>query len=97
METRITRRKMVLLEALMSGPGYGKELVERVTASTGERAAVAKGYAYAALRALERTGLVHGYDAPVPKLRGRLVRHYAVTESGAAVVASGAAALARAS
>src|SRR5690349_3452321 len=75
--------KTFLLQALMSGPGYGLELIERVRERSGGRVGLNQGAVYPALRALEREGLVTSYDGEtVPERAGRPRRYYKITAEG---------------
>jgi hypothetical protein len=50
--------KAALIQALVTGPGYGLELQERIRERTGGRVRLHSGSLYPALRALERERLV---------------------------------------
>lgn len=75
--------KMALLQALMSAPGYGLQLIERIQGRTGGRLKLFQGSVYPALRALESDGLVESYDAETAAGRGgRPRRYYRITAEG---------------
>jgi PadR family transcriptional regulator len=78
--------KAALLQALISGPGYGLELIERVAKKTESRIALHEGSVYPALRALEREGLIRSYSGdPLPERGGRPRRYYELTAEGCRV------------
>jgi PadR family transcriptional regulator PadR len=78
--------KAALLHALISGPGYGLELMDRVRDSTDGKLTLRDGSVYPALRALENEGLVESYDGePLPERAGRPRRYYRITAEGAKV------------
>jgi len=68
--------KTALLAALVSGPGFGLELIERVLKCSGGRVALNQGSAYPALRALEREGMVKSYEGEANAERGGRPRIY---------------------
>lgn len=75
--------KAALLQALISGPGYGLELIERVAQKTEGKIALHEGSVYPALRTLEREGLVRSYSSdPSPERSGRPRRYYELTAEG---------------
>lgn len=72
-----------LLQALLSGPGYGLELIERVEERTQGRVTLNQGNTYPALRTLEREGLVESYKSEGPQERGGRPRiYYRLTGDG---------------
>jgi len=72
-----------LLQALLSGPGYGLELMERVKGKTQGNVTLNQGNTYPALRALERDGLVESYKGEGPQERGGRPRiYYRLTGEG---------------
>jgi PadR family transcriptional regulator PadR len=76
--------KAALLQALVSGDGFGLELIERVKERTNGEIALHQGSVYPALRALEREGLVESYEGEiVPERGGRPRRYYYLTAEGA--------------
>lgn len=80
--------KAALLQALISGPGYGLELIERVAKKTEGKIALHEGSVYPALRALEREGLVRSYGGdPLPERGGRPRRYYELTAEGSRAAA----------
>ena len=82
METPITA-KAAILQALISGRGYGLDLIERVKERTGGHLILSQGSVYPALRALEREGLVESYEGdPSPERNGRPRRYYELTAEG---------------
>ena len=72
-----------LLQALLSGPGYGLELIERVKERTQGKVTLNQGNTYPALRALEREGFVESYKSEGPQERGGRPRiYYRLTGEG---------------
>jgi PadR family transcriptional regulator PadR len=72
-----------LLQALISGDGYGLELIERVDERTQGKLRLAHGQVYPALRQLERDGLVESYRGEtVPDRAGRPRIYYRLTGEG---------------
>jgi PadR family transcriptional regulator, regulatory protein PadR len=75
--------KVALLQALISGPGFGLDLIDRVKEKTHGAVALGQGSVYPALRDLERAGLVTSYDGePAPERGGRPRRYYKITADG---------------
>ncbi len=76
--------KAGLLQALISSPGFGLDLIERVATRTGGKVTLHQGSVYPALRAMEREGLVESYDGedPPPERGGRPRRYYKLTAKG---------------
>ena len=72
--------KAALLQALTTGPGYGLELLERISDRTGDRVRLRLGSLYPALRALQQEGLVRSWDRS--RRRGRPRRYYELTIKG---------------
>ena len=88
MDTPVTA-KAALLQALLSGRGYGLDLIERVKERTNGQIVVRQGSIYPALRALEREGLLISYEAdPSPERGGRPRRYYELTAEGRRVAFS---------
>ena len=77
--------KAALLQALISGPGFGLELIERVEQRTKGKISLHQGSIYPALRDMERDGLVESYNGGevVPERGGRPRRYYRLTAKGA--------------
>ncbi|WP_437907024.1 PadR family transcriptional regulator [Sorangium sp. So ce327] len=76
--------KAALLQALISGPGYGLDLIERVKKHTSGRLVLGQGSVYPALRELEREGLLDSYEGePIPERGGRPRRYYKLNAIGA--------------
>lgn len=76
--------KAALLQALISGPGFGLDLIERVKVRTAGRLVLGEGSVYPALRAMEREGLLEGFDGEsAPERGGRPRRYYRLTALGA--------------
>lgn len=76
--------KAALLQALISGPGFGLELMERVKDRSSGQLMLHQGSVYPALRSLEREGLVRSYDGEsVAERGGRPRRYYELTAAGA--------------
>lgn len=87
MESPITA-KAALLQALVSGPGYGLDLIQRIQTSTGGRLTLAQGSVYPALKALEWDGLAESYDGtPTPERGGRPRRYFKLSVRGVQVAA----------
>ena len=75
--------KTALLAALVGGPGFGLELIDRVSARTLGLVKLNQGSVYPALRALEQDGLVRSYDGETNEDRGgRPRRYYELTGDG---------------
>jgi PadR family transcriptional regulator PadR len=75
--------KCALLQALISGDGYGLELIERVRERTGGRIRFGQGTIYPALRDLEREGLIESFEGEtVPERAGRPRVYYRLTGEG---------------
>jgi PadR family transcriptional regulator PadR len=82
METPLTA-KAVILQALISGPAFGIEVIERVSKGSRGTLRLHQGSAYPALRALERAGLVRSWEGPPEEVRaGRPRRYYELTAAG---------------
>ncbi|HEY2030783.1 MAG TPA: PadR family transcriptional regulator [Myxococcales bacterium] len=82
METIITAQA-ALLQALIRGPGYGLDLIDRVREQTDGRVDLKNGSVYPALRTLEREGFVTSYEADASRERGgRPRRYYKLTAEG---------------
>ncbi|MCB9762277.1 MAG: helix-turn-helix transcriptional regulator [Alphaproteobacteria bacterium] len=83
METPITA-KAALLQALVKGPGFGLELIDRVQERTNGAVVLHQGSVYPALRKLEAEGLIESYEGePMPERGGRPRRYYRLTAEGA--------------
>jgi len=79
----IVDTKSALLQALISGEGYGLELIERIRARTEGKVALLQGRVYPALRELEIDGLVKSYETePLAERGGRPRRYYRLTAEG---------------
>ena len=75
--------KTALLQALISGEGYGLELADRIREKSGGRVNLGQGTLYPALRALEREGLVRTWKTdPLPERGGRPRVMYELTADG---------------
>lgn len=75
--------KTALLQALVSGDGYGLELIERVRERTDGKIKLHQGSVYPALRSMEREGLVESYEGDATAERGgRPRRYYRITAEG---------------
>jgi PadR family transcriptional regulator, regulatory protein PadR len=78
--------KAALLQALVSGDGYGLDLIERVKEQTDGAVVLGQGSVYPALRELEEDGLLKSYEGePLPERGGRPRRYYKLTALGAKV------------
>lgn len=76
--------KAALLQALISGPGYGLDLIERVSKHTNGAIQLCQGSVYPALRDLEEDGLLKSFESePIPERGGRPRRYYKLTAKGA--------------
>ncbi len=53
--------RAAVMQALISGGGFGLDLIERIRAASGGAVVMCQGAIYPALRDLEREGLVRGY------------------------------------
>jgi PadR family transcriptional regulator PadR len=86
--------KGAILQALITGPAYGLEVIDRVREKTGGEVELHQGSAYPALRALEREGLVRSWEgAPIESRAGRPRRYYELTADGLRTARSHRAAL----
>jgi len=75
--------RSALLQALIEGPSYGLELIERVRQRTNGKMKIVQGRVYPALRELEDDGLLESYDSePVSERGGRPRRYYRLTAEG---------------
>lgn len=75
--------KAALLQALISGPGYGLDLIERVKKQTNGKLELGQGSVYPALRDLEREGFLDSYEGePMPERGGRPRRYYKLNALG---------------
>jgi PadR family transcriptional regulator PadR len=75
--------KAALLQVLISGEGYGLDLIERVKTRTKGAVVLGAGSVYPALRELEREGLVESYTADAsPERGGRPRVYYRITADG---------------
>lgn len=80
MESSFTARG-ALIQALRQGPGYGRELAERVFAATKKR--LPPGTVYPALEALRRAGLARAWKVvPGERRGGRSRTYYELTYRG---------------
>ncbi len=78
-----------LLQALIEGPSYGLELIDRVEQAIQGQLKLLHGSVYPALRSLERDGLVRSYKGePVSETGGRPRRYYELTGEGASSAAA---------
>ncbi|WP_437329998.1 PadR family transcriptional regulator [Sorangium sp. So ce381] len=83
MDTPVTA-KAALLQALVRGPGYGLDLIDRIKRQTDSKLLLGQGSVYPALRELERDGLVESFQSdPLPERGGRPRRYYRLTALGA--------------
>lgn len=83
MEAFITA-KAALLQALIQGPGYGRELIDRVKKRTNGSVVLGPGSVYPALRDLEQDGLLESEEGePLVERAGRPRRYYKLTAIGA--------------
>jgi PadR family transcriptional regulator, regulatory protein PadR len=82
MENPLTA-KAALLQALIRGPSFGLDLIDRVRQETDGRLSLNNGSVYPALRVLEREGLVKSYEGETtPDRGGRPRRYYKITGQG---------------
>jgi len=78
--------KAALLQALVSGSGYGLDLIERVRKQTNGEIVLRQGTVYPLLRGFESAGLVESRERELPAERGgRPRRYYRLTLLGAKV------------
>lgn len=68
--------KAALLQALITGPGFGLDLIERVKERTKGAVVLHQGSIYPALRALEREGLLRSWEGETAPGRGGTPRRY---------------------
>jgi len=79
----IVTAKAALLQALVSGPGFGLELIERVRVLTKGQVCLGHGSVYPALRDLEGDGFLDSYEGELlPERGGRPRRYYKLTAAG---------------
>lgn len=82
MESPISYRA-ALLQALITGPGFGLDLIERVKDRTKCAVLLHQGTLYPTLRSLEREGLLRSWESSAPpKHGGRPRRYYELTVEG---------------
>lgn len=75
--------KLALLQALTTGPGFGLELIDRVSERTSGEVKLHQGSVYPALRSLEREGFVESYPGETNEARGGRPRiYYRITAEG---------------
>lgn len=75
--------KAALLQALITGPGFGLDLIERVKDRTKGAVTLHQGSIYPALRDLERQGFLRSWDGEsTPERGGRPRRYYELTAEG---------------
>jgi PadR family transcriptional regulator, regulatory protein PadR len=72
--------RAAVLQALVSGSGYGLDLIERIRASSGGRITISQGSIYPALRDLENERLVWSTQGEPRQGRPRV--HYDLTAKG---------------
>lgn len=76
--------KAALLQALIRGPGFGLELIDRVREHTRGHIKLHQGTIYPLLRDMEADGLLASYEGePMPERGGRPRRYYKLTAVGA--------------
>jgi PadR family transcriptional regulator PadR len=86
--------KVAILSALVSDPGYGLEIIERVKDLTNGHVRMVQGRVYPALRELEDEGFLESYDGPaLPERGGRPRRYYRITAEGRKAVRTQAKAI----
>lgn len=82
MDTPISA-KTALLQILLTGEGYGLDLIERVKTRTAGQVLLNQGSVYPALLKLEKKGLVKRYPVKrLPDSRGRPRHYYGLTAPG---------------
>ena len=75
--------RTALLQVLREGPGYGRELVRRISRASAHRLRFAEGLIYPALRHLEAARLVRSWGVVPGRRRGGRARtYYELTERG---------------
>jgi DNA-binding PadR family transcriptional regulator len=75
--------RVALLQALGEGPGYGRELLRRISRASGGRLRFAEGSIYPALRRLETGRHVRSWGVVPGRRRGGRARtYYELTERG---------------
>lgn len=72
--------RAAIMQALVSGSGFGLELIGRVRAASGGVIVLCQGAAYPALRDLESEGLVRSFKGEPRQGRPRV--HYELTAKG---------------
>ncbi len=80
-------RQREVLGALINGPGYGLEILERVRLRGGAKAGLSSGNLYPLLRELERDGLLTSFAGETAPARGGRPRiYYRLTGEGCRAV-----------
>jgi PadR family transcriptional regulator, regulatory protein PadR len=75
--------KSALLQALIQGPSYGLELIERIKESSNGAIKIVQGSVYPTLRYMEEEGLVESYESEPLAIRGGRPRvYYRITAKG---------------
>jgi PadR family transcriptional regulator PadR len=88
--------RTALLQALRRGPGYGRDLVRRISRASAGRLRFAEASIYPALRRLETARLVRSWSVVPGRRRGGRARtYYELTERGVRVSETDRAALLR--
>ena len=89
--------KVALLQALSEKPGFGLDLIARVSSSSGDAFILREGSVYPALRALQREDLIKvtSGEQRADDYGGRPRRYYAITPAGQKVLRAQRAAIAR--
>jgi PadR family transcriptional regulator PadR len=80
-------RQREVLGALISGPGYGLEILDRVKQRGGTKLGLSSGNLYPLLRGLERDGFLTSFEGDtVPARGGRPRIYYKLTGEGCRAV-----------
>ena len=88
--------RTALLQVLREGPGFGRELVRRISRASAGRLQFAEGSIYPALRRLEAARLVRSWGVVPGRRRGGRARtYYELTERGVRASEADRAALLR--
>lgn len=77
--------KAALLQALLDGPGYGHDLVERIHTRSLGKIHLLQGSVYPALKTLEEDGLISSSEGKQHGGVNRMRTHYKLTAKGRAL------------
>jgi PadR family transcriptional regulator PadR len=79
----LVNAETAVLQALLRGPAFGLEVIERVADCTSGAVKIHQGNVYPTLRRLAAEGLLESYEAdPLPERSGRPRVYYKLTGDG---------------